>query len=272
MGLGMYFSHYSPSARFPGSWISESAKIEAGTIVLPGCVIGDKVKIGSDNLIGPNVVIEGDVSIGIGNILMPGVVIGMPSRHRIRFNESPKPPSLEPSILIGNNNILHEGVTVRLPMGNLTVIEDHVAIGAKTHIAHDCILRCDGLIAANCSFGGYVTIGFAANIGLGVIIHPRTAIGAYAMCGLGAGITRHVAPGATVGGVPAKYLKPNVRGMKRNGFTPKQIDLFCQVLKGKPLPDNDDRIGAAFQEFIIDVRRWGRSVDVLPDNISLQRS
>jgi hypothetical protein len=84
------------------------------------------------------------------------------------------------------------------------------------------------------------------------------------MCGLGAGITKHVAPGAMVVGVPAKYLKPNARGMERSGFSPQDIDLFCRVLEGKASPDSDSRINAAFLDFISDMRHWGRSVGLLP--------
>jgi UDP-N-acetylglucosamine acyltransferase len=260
----MYFSHYSLSERFQGSWISESATIGEGTTVLPGCVIGEGARIGPHNVIGPNVVIEGVVEIGASNILMPGVVIGMPSRQRIRSQESRTQPSLKPHILIGSSNILQEGVTVRLPMSDCTVIEDHVAIGASTHVGHDCLLRRNTIIGPNCSLGGYVSLGSSVNLGLGVSVHPRIAIGAFAMCGLASGITRHVAPGATVGGVPARYLKPNVRGMERNDFSPQEIDLFCRILDGNAAPDVNGRIRALFLEFDSDIRRWGRSVDSLP--------
>ena len=260
----MFSSLYSPSHRFPGCWISESAVIGAETLVLPGCIIGDRAKIGSNNIIGPNVIIEGAVHIGSRNILMPGVVIGMPSRERIRSNQSTKQFSLDPVIHIGDGNIFQENVSVRLPIGDGTIVEDNVAIGANTHVAHDCFVRRYAIIGPNCTLGGYVTIGSFANIGLGVNIHPRTAIGSYAMCGLASGITRHVAPGATVVGVPARFLKPNVRGMQRHGLSAQEIDTFCRILDGDIDSSVDSKIHEFFLEFDRDMRRWGRLVDSLP--------
>jgi UDP-N-acetylglucosamine acyltransferase len=260
----MYSSRYSLSERFPGSWISDDATIDEGTSVLPGSVIGERARIGSNNTIGPNVVIEGPVEIGDNNVLMPGVVIGMPSRERIRFAESSKQFSLNPHIQIGNRNIFQENVTIRLPIGDHTVIEDDVAIGANTHVAHDCHIRRNVIIGPNCSLGGYVSIGLSANIGLSVSVHPRIAIGAYAMCGLASGITKHVAPGATVVGVPAKYLKPNIRGMERSGLLKQSIEALCRVLDGHAVSKMEPQIHELFLDFDLERTKWGRSVESLP--------
>ncbi len=254
------------SRRFPGAYVAEGAAIGRNSSILPGCVVGAAVNIGSECRIGPNTTIDGDVTLGSNVIIMPGAVIGMPCRQRVWPDESPKTPCSDPMIAIGNNVIVHEGVTIRLPMRHSTTVEDHVAIGAKSHVAHDCVIRQDVLIAANCLLGGYVTLGRSASLGLGVAIHPRTVIGAHSICGVGAAVVRHVAPGATVAGVPARYLHPNRRGLQRHGFSIDEIRLVCDLLSGERVHPRG-RIGMVFRTFEEDIARWGRNLGMIPSRV-----
>lgn len=236
--------------------------IGEGTVVESGAYIGPDVTLGSGNVIGHNAVLRGNLTIGDNNLIGSGAVIGGSSRQRIRPDS--RTPSLgDPNVIIGSNNLVFEHVTIHSPLLSETRVGSWNSIGAHTHVGHDCQLRNHVVISVNCSIGGYVIVADHVNIGLGVGIHNRVAVGAMAMLGLGAAVTRHVRTGATVAGTPAKYLHPNHRGVQRAGFPPAVSAMLTSYLVSRQEPTLEPLAGWA-KQFVRDKARWGRTHTPIP--------
>ena len=96
-----------------------------------------------------------------------------------------------------------------------TLIGDNNYIMHGCHIAHDCKLMDEINIAPLTSLGGFVKIFSYANLGQGVIVHPRLNIGKGSMIGMNATVTKDVPKFETWAGTPAKFLKMNEKAIKK---------------------------------------------------------
>jgi UDP-N-acetylglucosamine acyltransferase len=237
-----------------------------------GVKIGSNVKIGNDNIIGDYVVISGKVTIGNGNVVCTGSVLGGVSNHILRKNQNTnKSPNNE--IILGNDNLLGEFVTIHSPVVSRTLIGHCISIGTRTHIAHDVIVENHAIISIQCGLGGYVRVLQGANIGIGVNIHPRIVIGQYSMIGLGGAVVRHILPGATVVGTPQRYLKPNIIGMERNGLSKLCIQELSSYLNKekieiKLLSSETYKILSYFFK-ILQKNKYVRNVPFIPKSQSI---
>ena len=140
--------------------------IHSTAIIDPSAIIADDVSIG------PYAIIGADVEIGKGCQIESHVVIKGPTKigqnnHIHQFSsvgEHPldKKSSGEPTLLdIGDNNLIREGVTINrgtVQGGGTTKIGDNNWIMAYVHIAHDCIVGNDNILANNTTLAGHVII------------------------------------------------------------------------------------------------------------------
>src|SRR5688500_12320825 len=108
--------------------------LDGDSEIHPTAIIGPAVTLGSRNHIGPYCVITGNVVIGSGNRIGPFTVIGEPSRQRVRERQGVIELSPDPSITIGDGNILGESVTIHLPIKEVTSIGSNNTIGAHSHV------------------------------------------------------------------------------------------------------------------------------------------
>ncbi len=232
--------------------------------------IGPNVMLGRNNDLGNNCSITGKVIIGDNNVFATGVSIGCPARQRVQNEPGPWiSADYEPTIRIGSNNFFEDYVTVQEPLLHATEIGNFVALGAFTRICHDGIVRDKVTAASSCAFGGYVQVGIGANIGMGVVVHQRTAIGAWAMLGAGAVIVKHVVPGAVVCGVPASYIRPNILGLERAQFNKNEVDSISAFLskdrRDSTLPE---MYKAELDSFVADVQKWERMRPMIPREVT----
>lgn len=184
----------------------------------PTAIIGPNVSIGFGNDIGPYCVIQGDTVIGSNNKFEAYCSIGAPAEHRDFFYKDGK-------VVIGNSNIFREFVTVNGGTEDITTIGNECVFLRNSHVGHDSIIKNKVNLSCNVLIGGHSHIMEGANFGLGSICHQFSIIGAYAMIGMGAIITKgaDVAPGVVYVGNPAKYLKINQIGLDRNKITAKLL-------------------------------------------------
>jgi UDP-N-acetylglucosamine acyltransferase len=189
-------------------------KVHETALISPKAILGD------NNIIGAGVVIEHNVIMGDNNIISPYVTIGLPGEVRGEND-------IKGQVIIGNNNIVREFTSIQSPVRtDITKIGNHNYIMDKCHIGHDCIL------ADNVTLAPFVCLGIAVlenwvNMGMGSVAHPRVTIGEGAMIGAQAMVKGDVPKYQTWVGVPAKFVKWNIRGMEKMGFTEEQIDKIC---------------------------------------------
>ena len=207
----------------------------------PSALISANVNLGKNVKIGAFSIIEGDVSIGnntiIGNhtTVCSGTKIGSNSKifHNCSIGEIPQDLKFtgeNTETLIGNNTIIRENVTINRGTSALgkTEVGNNVLLMAAVHIAHDCIVH-DNVIMANMStLGGHVEIEEHASLGGGVLVHQFCKIGIHVFIGGGFRAVQDVPPYILAVGEPLKFGGINSIGLKRRGFS---LDTLSKIKK-----------------------------------------
>lgn len=217
--------------------ISEKAKIGKNAKIGPNVVIYDDVVIGDNVDIHPNVVIYDGARIGDDNQFFPGVVISAAPQDLKYYNEPTK-------VIIGNNNVIREYATIH--RGTVatakTTLGDNNLIMAYCHIAHDCRLGSNIVMANTTQLAGHVSIDDWVVIGGVVKITQFCSIGKHTMLGADAKITKDVAPYCLLGRIPAQVEGINKVGLTRRGFTHqkiKEIQNFYNIVLFSGLNNRD---------------------------------
>jgi UDP-N-acetylglucosamine acyltransferase len=199
--------------------VSPQAEIAADVEIGPFSVIGAQVIIGAGTWIGPHVVINGPTSIGAQNRIYQFASIGDAPQDKKYKGE---PTRLE----IGDRNVIRESVTVNrgtVTGHGVTRIGDDNLLMAYSHVAHDCRLG-NQIVLANCAtLGGHVDLGDWVIMGGLSAVHQFTRIGAHAFLAHNAMVTRDVPPYLMAVGRPAVPHSVNSEGLKRRGFSTEQI-------------------------------------------------
>jgi UDP-N-acetylglucosamine acyltransferase len=199
--------------------VSPQADIAADVQIGPFTVIGADVTIGAGTWIGPHVVINGPTRIGIDNKVYQFASLGDAPQDK-KYNG--EPTRLE----IGDRNVFRESVTVNRGTTHdkgVTQIGNDNLLMAYSHVAHDCHLG-DQIVMANCAtLGGHVEIGDWATLGGLSAVHQHTKVGAYCFIAHNAAVTRDVPPYVMAVGRPAVPHSVNAVGLQRRGFSPEQI-------------------------------------------------
>jgi UDP-N-acetylglucosamine acyltransferase len=199
----------------------------------PTAVIGPGVVLGVGNVVAPYAVILGPCRIGDRNWIGPHVTIGTPAQ--IRDHEHPVGWAEEPTgsgVVIGDDNVIREYVTVHQPADDTTRIGDRCYLMSYAHVPHDATLGDAVTLSNSAQLGGHTVIGEGANVGLSAVIHQRLAIGGGAMVGMGAIVTKHVPPFAVVYGNPARIAGTNRVGLQRSGFGDDVIATVAGLIDG----------------------------------------
>jgi UDP-N-acetylglucosamine acyltransferase len=199
--------------------ISPQAEIAADVEIGPFSVIGPDVVIGPGTWIGPHAVINGPTRIGANNKIFQFASLGDAPQDKKYKGEATR-------LEIGDRNVFRESVTVNrgtIHGGGVTRIGNDNLFMAYSHVAHDCQLG-DQIVLANCAtLGGHVELGDWVSMGGLSAVHQFTKVGAHSFLAHNAAVTRDVPPYIMAVGRPAVPHSVNSEGLKRRGFTPEQI-------------------------------------------------
>ncbi len=202
------------------SIISDRAVIDKSTYIGPFCVIGDDVKIGKNNKLISHVSIIGNTIIQDNNIFFPFSSIGSEPQDLKYDNE-------KSFLKIGSNNKFRENVTVNpgTSGGGLnTIIHDNCLFMVGSHIAHDCIIKSNVILANNATLAGHVEIDNNAILGGNSAIHQFVRIGKHAMIGGMSGVEKDIIPYGLYTGIRENLKSLNLIGLKRKGLTSNTIN------------------------------------------------
>ena len=230
----------------PTAIIDSSAVLADSAEIGPYCVVGPDVTIGERTVLYNHVVIQSQTTIGDDNELFPFSVIGAdPQDKKYRG---------EPTVCeIGHRNKIREHVTIHRGTANgggITRLGDDNLFMVAAHVAHDCIIGDQTVIANQVMLAGHVRIEDAANIGGGAGLHHFATIGTCAFVGGLARITKDVPPFMIVEGNPAEVRAINSIAMTRRGYSQAHIDAVKDAYK-RLYRDN----GAAISEKLEELRR-----------------
>jgi len=190
--------------------VSPKAIIGSDVEIGPYSIIGDNVKIGNNTVIGPFVHVKGWTEIGSECKIYTGAVIGSaPQDLKYKGDRS--------YVVIGNNTVLREYVTVNRPTTpeHTTVIGSGAFLMAYVHVAHDCVVGDEVVIANSVGLSGHVKVGHKAVLGGFVGVHQFVRIGKMAMVGGYTKLVQDVVPFMMVDGQPASVYSINVHGLRR---------------------------------------------------------
>ena len=198
----------------PTSIISSSSLIGQNVKIGPFCIIGPEVTLGDGVELKSHIVIEGTTTIGNNTIIYPFASIGQAPQILKYHGEKSK-------TIIGHNNIIREYVTIQAGSedgGMVTSVGNHCLFMVGAHIAHDCKLG-DNIILANyVSLAGHVEIDDHVIIGGLSAIHQYVRIGRHAMVGGVSALVRDLIPFGLATNDRASLENLNLVGMKRRGF------------------------------------------------------
>ena len=218
--------------------IDSKAKISTNVEIGPYATIGPNVEIGENTLIQSHVNITGSTTIGKGNKLYSFASIGSDPQD-LKFKGE------ETTLLIGDNNTIREHVTINtgtVQGGGLTKIGNNNLIMIGAHIAHDCIIGNNIVMANNTAIAGHAEIEDFVIIGAKCGVQQFTRIGKRAMIGGMTGVLRDVIPyGLSTGN--RNYLNGiNVVGLRRDKVSNKDIlgltDAYKEIFKTEVLSEN----------------------------------
>lgn len=238
-------------------------------------IIGKDVKLGNDITIAPFCNIEGNVELGDNCVLRSHVVIsgntkiGKNNKFFSFSNIGEEPQDLkfgdEESFLeIGDNNVFRENTTIHsgtilgnkyISRKNLTQIGSNCLFMVGSHVAHDCVIEDNVILANNATLGGHVYIEKSSIIGGLSAIKQFVRIGSHAIIGGMSGVESDVIPYALVMGERANLAGINLVGLKRKKFSRSDIGniqkayemLFNSPLTGN-FSDKVDKIAEVFSD------------------------
>ncbi len=216
----------------PTAIVDPAARLHGSVEVGPYSVIDGEVELGEGCRIGPHVVLRGPMRMGRRNRVFQFASLG-----EISQDKSAKQGDAT-AVEIGDDNTVREYVTIQrgtlktLAVNNgVTRVGDGNWIMANVHIAHDCLVGNQNILANGVTLAGHVTIEDHAGLGGYTLVHQHCRIGESAYIGGGAALRRDVPPFVMVEGEPARPRGINAEGLKRRGFSGDEIAAIKEAYK-----------------------------------------
>jgi len=196
--------------------IDPTAELGPDVAVGPYAIIGPRVTIGDHTQIAAHAVLERTTRVGRGVKIGYGTVIGNDPQDLKYKGE-------ETWVQIGDGTIIREYCTINrgTTATGKTSIGQRCFIMTYVHIAHDCVVGSDVILANGIQMAGHVTVEDRAIVSGLVPIHQFVRIGTYAFVGGGSRVNQDVPPYTKAVGNPVHLYGLNSVGLQRAGFSPE---------------------------------------------------
>ena len=256
----------------PTAVIEQGAKLGAGVRIGPFCHVGSDVTLGDGVTLLSHVSVAGATTIGDGGTIHPHAVLGgLPQNLKHKGGRT--------TLIIGRNAVIRESATLNAGTDTSrgeTRVGDNVFMMAYTHVAHDCILGNNVVMANNATLGGHVEVGDFASLGGLVAVHQFVRIGHHAFVAGTAGVAGDIIPYGMAFGNHARLRGFNIIGLKRSGMARSDIRTLREAYavlfsEDRPMVDNAeivrDRFGdnPAVRDIVDFVTQRGKRHFVVPE-------
>ncbi len=211
----------------PTAILDDTATVHDTVEIGPWCVVGPNVTIGAGTELMGHVTIQRDTTVGDGNRFFPYSVVGVDPQDRKYGGE-------RTTCEIGDRNEIREHVTIHRGTGNgggVTTVGNGNLIMVGAHVAHDCHVHDETVIANQVMLAGHVVVEDHASIGGGAGIHHFATVGTCSFVGGLARISRDVPPFMIVEGHPAEVRAVNAVALARRGFGDDHIDAIKDAFR-----------------------------------------
>ncbi|HBS28381.1 MAG TPA: acyl-[acyl-carrier-protein]--UDP-N-acetylglucosamine O-acyltransferase [Phycisphaerales bacterium] len=226
----------------PTAIVHPRAELHESAVVGPYSVIGAGVRVGARTVLHNHVTVQGPTTLGEDNIVYPYAVLGAePQDLKFKGHDT--------CLEIGSRNRIREHATVHRGTelgGGKTVIGSDTLIMVGVHIAHDCVIEDQVVIANATMLGGHCLVEFGAGLGGGAGVHHFTTIGTLSFVGGMARVNRDVPPYLVVEGSPAEPRKINTTALLRRGWSPEQVERLRAAYKAL-FRDHDTPVALAME-------------------------
>jgi UDP-N-acetylglucosamine acyltransferase len=209
-------SRLSSSQVHPTAVIHPGARLGSEVRVGPYCVVGEEVEIEDGCELMAHIYMEGPLRIGPGNKFFPYSSVGVvPQDLKFRGERT--------ETIIGERNTIREFVTIHRGTeggGSITQIGNENLIMAYVHVAHDCRIGNNTILANGVTLAGHVVIEDYASIGAFCGIHQFSRIGQHCFVAAYSTIGQDVLPFSTTASERATHVYGiNSVGLQRRGFS-----------------------------------------------------
>lgn len=203
----------------PTAVVEDGAKLAEGCCVGPYCVVGPEVELGEDVELISHVVVHGRSRIGARTRIFPFASIGHQPQD-LKYNGEPS------TLTIGTDCMIREGVTMNPGTeggGMQTIVGNHCAFLANSHVGHDCIIGDHVIFSNNVMLAGHCRVGDYAILGGGAAVIQYARVGQHSFLGGMSGLENDLIPYGMALGNRAHLSGLNIVGLQRRGFSRKQI-------------------------------------------------
>lgn len=203
----------------PSAIVDPKAEIADEVEIGPYSIVGAGVSIGRGTVVGPHAVIKGCTEIGEGNRIFQFASIG-------EINQDLKYRGEETRLKIGNGNTIREYVTMQIGTvtgRSETTVGDRNLFMVYSHVAHDCEIGSDCILANCATLAGHISIGDGAIIGGLAGIHQFCRVGTMAIVGGCSKVVQDIPPYMMADGHPAMVRGVNLEGLRRKEFSPESV-------------------------------------------------
>tara|TARA_B100000963_G_scaffold319794_1_gene301920 strand:- start:6 stop:788 length:783 start_codon:yes stop_codon:yes gene_type:complete len=234
--------------------------IHKTAIIDPNAKISKNVKIGPYSIIGPNVEIDDETEIQSHVNIIGYTKIGKKNKIYSFASIGNDPQDLkfqgeETKLEIGDNNKIREYVTINPGTkggGGITRVGDNCLFMVSAHIAHDCIVGNNVILANNVPLGGHAQIDDDAIIGGNSAVQQFTRVGKSAMIGGMCGVVRDIIPYGIAHGNRSVLQGLNLIGLRRKNIPNKEIinlsDAYKEIFKNENLTENLSKLSNEFKK------------------------
>ena len=238
--------------------IDPKAKISSDVSIGAFTIIGPNVEIGENTIIQSHVSIIGNTKVGKNNKIYPFASIGNDPQDLKFDGEVTK-------LEIGDYNKIREYVTINPGTkggGGLTKIGNNCLFMVSSHIAHDCLVEDNVILANNVPLGGHAHIEENVIIGGNSAVQQFTRVGKSSMIGGMCGVVRDIIPYAMVHGNRSILQGLNLIGLRRKNIPNKEIlvltEAYKEIFKDENLTTNLKNLKEEYRknELVNDVVRF----------------
>jgi UDP-N-acetylglucosamine acyltransferase len=202
-------------------------------------IVSSKAKLGDNNIIHPFTIIEDDVEIGNDCEIGPSAVLYNGARigNRVKIYQSAsiahKPQDLKfgnesTYFYVGDDTVIHEFVTLHrgTKETGFSRIGKNCLLMAYTHVAHDCVVGDNVILANTVQIAGHVHVEDWVIIAGESGVHQFCKVGKHAMIGVNSVTVKDVPPFVLSGRFPLKFEGLNKVGLRRRGFSNDDIEII----------------------------------------------
>lgn len=198
----------------PTAIVGEKARIGQGVTIGPYCVVGDQVTLGDGVSLLSHVVVAGITEIGAGTQIYPFASVGHRPQDLKYHGEASR-------LVIGERCVLRENVTVNPGTeggGMVTRIGNECLLMASAHVAHDCQVGNNVIMANYVGLAGHCHVDDFVTFGGLCAVHQFVRIGAHAFIGAQSMVDADVIPYGMAVGNRATLAGLNLVGLRRRKF------------------------------------------------------